>query len=211
MTQVVTLENYTPTPRYDSVAWEEARIQEADAADALDADWTTLETVTLTPVDADPENPASRDFTTSLASDTDGLWYRIIFVDGSGNELLPTTPVQNVAPITAYASTDELARILKIRQPSDEQTDAMQRVLLAAAGEINSEIDLPSDEGLTSWQVALAAEVNLERAVEHWRQQESPFGLIGLGAELPAERTARDSWERHAHKLAPLKGQWGMA
>jgi hypothetical protein len=53
--------------------------------------------------------------------------------------------------------------------------------------------------------------VNLERAVEHWRQQESPFGLIGLGAELPAERTARDSWERHAHKLAPLKGQWGLA
>ena len=50
-----------------------------------------------------------------------------------------------------------------------------------AAGEINSEIDLAADEGLAGWQVALAAEVNLERAVEHWRQQESPFGLIGLG------------------------------
>ncbi len=119
--------------------------------------------------------------------------------------------MQNVTPITAYATVSELARILKIRSPTDEQTDAMERVLLSAAGEINSEIDLADDAGLAGWQVALAAEVNLERAVEHWRQQESPFGLLALGPELGAERTARDSWERHALKLAPLKGQWGLA
>ena len=87
----------------------------------------------------------------------------------------------------------------------------MERVLLVAAGEINAEIDLATDDGLAGWQLSLAAEVNLERAVEHWRQQEAPFGLIGLGPELPAERTARDSWDRHAHKLAPLKAQWGIA
>lgn len=211
MTQVISLENYQPTPRYDGLPWTLARIQEAATADAVALDWTTLETIVLTPVDADPTEPASRDFTTALASDTDGLWYRIVFVDALGNDLLPTAPVQNVAPIVSYATTTELARILKIRQPTDEQRDAMERVLLTAAGEINAEIDLDTDEGLTSWQVALAAEVNLERAVEHWRQQESPFGLIGFGAELPAERTARDSWERHAHKLAPLKSRWGMA
>ena len=124
---------------------------------------------------------------------------------------MPTVPVQNVTPITAFATVGELARILKIRNPTDEQRDAMERVLLAAAGEINSEIDLASDEGLASWQLALAQEVNLERAVEHWRQQESPFGLLAIGVDVPAERTARDSWERHALKLAPLKNQWGLA
>lgn len=112
----------------------------------------------------------------------------------------------------AYAETDELARILKIRTPSDEQTAAMDRVLEAAAAEIDAEIDLAATATLTAAQQELLVEVNLERAVEHWRQQESPFGLIGLGGELGgAERTARDSWERHAHKLAPMKNQWGIA
>lgn len=211
MSQVITFENYTPTPRYDATPWTTATIQEAATADAVDDDWTDIEVITLDPVDADPENPASRDFTTENASDTAGLWYRIIFADASGDTLLPTVPVQNTTPIVAYATVTELMRILKIRQPTDEQTDAGERVLLAAAGEINAEIDLASTDGLSSWQLALAAEVNLERAVEHWRQQESPFGLLALGPELGAERTARDSWERHALKLAPLKRQWGIA
>lgn len=211
MSQVITFAGYQPTPRYDGDAWTQVRIQEAATADAADADWTTIDTIALDPVDADPTSPASRDFTTDQASDTAGLWYRLIFVDADGDELLPTQPVQNVAPITAYATVSELARILKIRTPTDEQTNAMERVLLSAAGEINAEIDLAADDGLAGWQLALAAEVNLERAVEHWRQQESPFGLVGLGPDIPAERTAQDSWNRHANKLAPLKGQWGLA
>jgi hypothetical protein len=112
-----------------------------------------------------------------------------------------------------YATVEELFRILKIRTPTDEQTAAGERVLFAAAGEIRAEIDLQGDTELEGWELALAAEVNLERAVEHWRQQEAPFGLLGLGTEFGggAERTARDSWERHAHKLAPLKDAWGLA
>lgn len=211
MSQVITFENYQPIPRYDEVPWYEARIQEAATADATNDEWTTIDTIVLDPVDADPTDPASRDLTTPNASDTAGLWYRIIFADEAANELLPTVPVQNVTPITAYATVGELARVLKIRTPSDEQRDAMERVLLAAAGEINSEIDLDSDQGLSSWQLALAQEVNLERAVEHWKQQESAFGLIVLGVDTPAERAARDSWDRHALKLAPLKSQWGFA
>jgi hypothetical protein len=207
---VITFENYVPTPRYDSLPWTEARIQEAATADALEAAWTTIETITLSPVDADPENPQSRDFTTENGTAAD-LWYRIVFADATGDELLPTVPVQNTTPIQAYATVTELARVLKIRQVTDEQRDAMERVLLAAAGEINAEIDLAADEGLASWQLALAQEVNLERAVEHWRQQETPFGLMVLGVDTPAERTGRDSWERHALKLAPLKSQYGFA
>src|SRR5687767_11302226 len=110
-------------------------------------------------------------------------------------------------------TTTELARVLKIRTPSAEQLTALQRVIDVAEGEIDAEIDLADDAtALAGWQLALCEEVALERAVEHWRQQESPFGLIGVGGDLGVtERTARDSWERHAHKLAPLKNQWGLA
>ena len=112
----------------------------------------------------------------------------------------------------AYATTTELAAVLKIRTPSAEQLVSLQDVLDIAAYEIDTEIDLAADAtALTATQTKLAKEVNIERAVEHWRQREAPFGLIGLGRELPAERTAQDSWQRHAHKLAPLKNQWGLA
>ena len=119
----------------------------------------------------------------------------------------------------AYADADELARVLKIRNVTAAQQDAMERVLDVAAGEIDAEIGFTLDDDglqespLAGWQLALVSEVNLERAVEHWRQQEAPFGLLGLGTEFGggAERTASDSWNRHANKLAPLKQSWGIA
>ena len=173
--------------------------------------WVVIETIAFSPLDADPENPATRSFTTEDASSTIGLWYRLVFRDATGDQEQATQPVQNISLATSYGTITELARILKIRTPSEEQRAAMARVLIAAAGEINDEINLAADTYLTGTHVALATEVNLERAVEHWRQQESPFGLVGLGPEMGSSFTARDSWERHAHKLAPLKDQWGLA
>jgi hypothetical protein len=88
----------------------------------------------------------------------------------------------------------------------------MQRVLDAAAGEINSEIGLTADD-LNGWQLALAEQVCIERAVEHWHARPVGFGIVGLDSESPI-RIARDTWERHAHKLAPLKSGetgWGFA
>lgn len=130
----------------------------------------------------------------------------------------------------SYATVEELARVLKIRAPTPAQGTALQRVLDSASGEINSEIG-------TSWPNASSAsfpftgtydgsgnyidvpdplasaliiEVNLERAVEHWQQQESPFGVIGLGDSIPTV-APRDTWDRHAYKLEPLKRSWGIA
>jgi hypothetical protein len=215
MAQVITFEGYTPAPRTDGLPWTQARIDEADTSlgDSVTGDWLTIDTVDLDPVDADPSLPQPHTITTELASDTAGLWYRIVFLDASGDFGLPTTPVQNVVSATPYATIGELARILKLRppRPTDAERAAMERVLITAAGEIDAEVNRAADLPLAGWELALAAEVNLERAVEHWRQQESPFGIIGLGAEFGATHTARDSWERHAHKLAPLKGQWGLA
>lgn len=208
MAVVVSLEDFRPSPRYDSLPWTQARIEEGTASVGP---WTVLETQNLSPVDVDPANPAYRNFTTQLGTDEE-LWYRIVFLDASGDTGLPTFPVQNVAddrPV--YASTTELARLLRVSE--SDRHDALLRVLKSAAGEIDSEIgtaDINGTELPYSNPPALAREVNLERAVEHWQQLQSPFGIIGMG-DLGATYTARDSWDRHAHKLAPLKGGWGIA
>lgn len=109
-----------------------------------------------------------------------------------------------------YATAEELAAILKVNPTTN--ADALERVLEATAGEIDSEIGLGEDDDpLEGWQLALAEEVALERAQEHWAQLKAPFGIIGLGTDTGAVYTARDSWDRHALKLAPLKNVWGMA
>lgn len=94
MPQVITFEDYVPPARYDGIPWTDARVYEGASSTGP---WTLIDTITLTPVDSDPANPAERSFTTELASDTPALWYRIIFVDGTGDVSQPTDPVQNIA------------------------------------------------------------------------------------------------------------------
>lgn len=119
-----------------------------------------------------------------------------------------------------YIEPDELSRVLRLRQPSEAQGTALQRVIDTAYGEIGAEIGtawVTAAEATWPWAPdvpsaaagALVAEVNLERAVEHWQQQESPFGVLELG-DVPTV-TAKDSWDRHANKLAPMKRSWGIA
>lgn len=110
----------------------------------------------------------------------------------------------------AYAESTELARILKIRTPSTEQTAALERCLDAATQEIDAYIDLPADTVLDSGQTAIAEQVCLERAAELWKLQEVQFGIL-LGTEGESTRIARDTWAKHAVTLWPLKGQWGFA
>lgn len=208
MSQVITFEEFIPPPRYDSKPWTDVQIEEGSTSQGP---WTVIDTIAISPVDADPSMPAARSFTTELASDLPELWYRIVFLDATGDDTLPTEPIQNVPGATPYATITELRRILKLRTPTGEDTAAMHRVLLAAAGEIDAEIGRAiTDDPLAGWQFALAAEVNLERAVEHWHQRQVSFGIVGLDTEMPI-RLSRDTWERHAHKLAPLKSSWGMA
>jgi hypothetical protein len=215
MAQVITFVDYTPAPRYDGNPWEDVEIQESDSSTLSDDTvWTTIETIALSPVDADPENPATRSFTTEDADDAFDLWYRLVFIDGTGDEQQPTAAVQNVQPLSGYATSSELARILKLRSTSEAQDVALRRVIAAASAEIDDEIDLADDGTIASRHMALVNTVCLERAAEHWAQQEIQFGLVFTGdAALGggAERLARDTWERHALKLAPVKDQWGLA
>lgn len=112
----------------------------------------------------------------------------------------------------AYADTTELARILKIGSPSDAQTAAMDRVLEAAATEIDLELDLEEGESIASaGGIALLEQVNLERAAELWKLQEIQFGIVELAGDFGATRIGRDTWAKHAVTLSKLKGQWGFA
>lgn len=208
MTVVVSLQDFRPAPRYDSLPWTLARIQEGATAAGP---WTTLETVALSPVDSDPANPRYRNFTTALGT-AEEQWYRIVFLDAGGNTGLPTVPIQNVAddrPV--YGTVAQLAQLVNVSET--QRHDDLMRALKAASFEVDKEIGTTDAYDVAtpySDPPELASQVTLERAVEHWKQAQSPFGIIGLG-EAGALYTSRDSWDRHANKLAPLKGVWGVA
>lgn len=111
----------------------------------------------------------------------------------------------------AYADVAELQMLLRIDTPTVQQTEAMQRALDEAAAEIDWELGYTTDSPAPDPPPALVVGVNLDRAVEHWRQSYSPFGVIGIGGESEPVVTARNSWYRHHLKLAPLKHQQGVA
>lgn len=114
-------------------------------------------------------------------------------------------------PTTAYATVEELARILKIRNPSAEQIAAMNRVLLAAAQEIDDEIDLAADTVLTDAQLAQVEQVNLDRAADLWTHTEAQTGVTGLLSDDVVASPGRYSWTRYAQRLANIKDQFGLA
>jgi hypothetical protein len=209
VTVVVSFEDYRPAPRYDGEAWTDVRIYEGPAATGP---WTLLETQALSPVDADPTNPAYRNFTTDLGT-ADEQWYYLVFLDADASTGLPTFPIQNVAddrPV--YASVSELATLLKVN--ATQRHNSLMRVLKAAADEIDAEVgetDIAGNTTPYSNPPSIVREVNIERAVEHWQQEQSPFGLFDPGTGFGPTFTARNSWERHAQKLAVLKGEWGLA
>ena len=208
MTVVVSLEDFRPAPRYDALPWTQAQIQEAATAAGP---WTTLETVALSPLDTDPANPRYRNFTTALGTAAE-QWYRIVFLDAAAATGLPTVPIQNVEddrPV--YAAVSDLALLLNVS--ATVRHDDLLRALKAAADEIDHEVGTVDIRGNTtpySNPPAIVREVNLDRAVEHWHQTLSPFGVINLG-EQGAAYTARDTWDRHAHKLSILNNSWGLA
>lgn len=89
MTYIITLEDFTPPPRYDDEPFTQARIEEA----ALESGpWTEIDVLPISPVDVDPSTPGSRDFTTENATLVGG-WYRIIFLDGDGDATVPSEPI----------------------------------------------------------------------------------------------------------------------
>lgn len=161
---VITFEDYTPLPRHDSKTWVSARIEESSNPDGP---WAALETKTLDPPDSDPTNPMARSFTTELASDTMGLWYRIVFVDQDGDEQLPTEPIQNLpADAPPYLPTiRQVGSLLRARTvnangtelgtfTTDTRPTASEALTLIyqAVSDVVDEVDVEIPERL--WQSA---------------------------------------------------------
>lgn len=104
-------------------------------------------------------------------------------------------------------TVDELFRVMNVT-PSPEQTVAGQRCLDAATSEVYrflSRVDAldPDDQQLVDQAL-------LERAVEHWKQAQAPFGILPFGGEIPVQ-TAQDTFQRTAMKIKFLRQGWGVA
>ena len=214
MSQTISFPNYTPPARYDDLPWTDVQIEESDTS-AFPSDttvWSQIDTQALSPLDTDPASPIVRDLTTSLASDTPSLWYRLIWVDAALTTSAPTTPVQNGAT-TPYATTAELFRILSKNNPSAAQIAAAQGDLDAATIEINAELDWADDhDPPTTAQLELLKGVCLDRAADLWRHRESAPGILGIADEgVEVTGTGRYSWARYSARLSVLKDQWPVA
>jgi hypothetical protein len=85
---VVSFEGYFLTPRYDGKKWTQARIEEAPAEDGP---WTILETQAIADYPT-ASNPPVQNFTTELGTLLEG-WYRITFLDATGDTEQPTLPL----------------------------------------------------------------------------------------------------------------------
>lgn len=77
---VVTIEDVTPAARYDSVPWETIQVYEAASAVGT---FALIDTQSISPVDADPAHPATRNLTTSNATFEHG-YYKLRFSDALG-------------------------------------------------------------------------------------------------------------------------------
>jgi hypothetical protein len=97
---------YRPGERDDGLPWTTAKIYEAPDVSGAPGSWTLIDTITLSPVDTDPTEPAVRNLTTTHATLTVG-WYRVIFTDAAGDQEL-TTPVAYPPVDTPYFTPAEI-------------------------------------------------------------------------------------------------------
>jgi len=95
---------FRPSPRYDDVPWNRIRIEEAADVDNAPGSFSVIDTITLSPLDSDPERPTARNVTTDNATLVTG-WYKLVFLDASDNED-PSDPVPY--PGSGYPSPSEL-------------------------------------------------------------------------------------------------------
>lgn len=136
---------YAPPPRYDADAepFTKAIIQEA--AIANEPVWSTLETVNLEPPDADPANPASRDFTTDLATLESAL-YRIVWEDDEAVQF--TGDATRFPPMPEWApSVREVAALIRARTkvPGGVEVGTFNQNTRPTATEVESIIDQAAD------------------------------------------------------------------
>jgi len=121
---------FRPSSRYDDVPWNRVRIQEAAEEDGT---YSVIDTLTLSPLDADPAQPAARNFTTHEAT-LDDAWYRIFFLDENDHEDQVNEPVHypidDGYPTTATVLAETNVAELIALEP--EQQEALRSAAIVA-------------------------------------------------------------------------------
>lgn len=147
MSYVVPFKRYRPGSRDDGIPFINAEIFESETEEGV---YTLIDTIPLSPVDADPSKPVLRSFTTAEGQFADG-WYYVSFVDANGDRQ-DTDPVQIGAAIAGiyYASADDVRAWLGVTsaQLSD---DLITPILRKAQYDIDAAAggwDLYEDTGL---------------------------------------------------------------
>lgn len=126
---VVSFIEYTPAPRFDGLPWTDARIE---GAESQSGPWAAVETIAITPVDADPSDPAARSFTTEDALSTQ-TWFRIVFLDATG-DTSTTSPVRYPGAAAGSMLTSLAAvRAHLQKSPTDTGQDATIESLIESA------------------------------------------------------------------------------
>lgn len=128
MTFVRSFDNFYPPVRHDGVPFTAALIQEASSASGP---WTTIETVSIGTPDADPSQPAARDFTTSLATLDPVGWYRIVWRDSIGATFSGDPVLFDQTAL--LATIEDVERVLQITIPASRRADVQAALRTAQA------------------------------------------------------------------------------
>jgi hypothetical protein len=137
---VVSLTGFTPGARYDSNPWTQAQIGEAATAAGP---FTTIDTIVLSPVDADPTNPQPRNVTTTKATLTAG-WYQVTFIDAAGNTQPVPTPVPYPPPAMSNQGYCSIAQVQArnaartLSATSQPNVAQVQQFILDTAAELDA-------------------------------------------------------------------------
>lgn len=110
-----------------------------------------------------------------------------------------------------YVDRDELQRVLGKQNPTAAEVAAMDRVLEAAAAEIDWDLGYSTDSPAPDPPPPIVVDVNLDRAAELWRFNFSVGGVYPQGAEMGVVVAPRDTWNRHHLRLNPLRVHVGIA
>ena len=131
-------EGFKPPRRFDSVPFVSVEIREAASESGT---YSTIETVALSPVDTDPANPASRNFTTDEAVEAVG-WYVIRWVDGGG-AVSDSVPVRyGMVGADAFATIEDVSMRLG-RDLGEAEEGTVGLLLELASAAIRAAIDKP--------------------------------------------------------------------
>jgi len=139
---VISLTDYKPMPRYDGQAWAVARIE---GAPEQSGPWAQVEAFPLDPIDDDPSQPQTRNFTVAY-DDATVEWLRLVWVDQSGNQDA-TLPID-----TECCATGALAEVSDVeirlgRDLTERQTAQADALLRQATTNIYNAADKDA-----SWQ-----------------------------------------------------------